>query len=204
MQRTGDQLLAGAGLAGDHHRQVGLHQPGKGPVDLLHGRRAADQRDLVGLFRGCRRDGLGTRQGARDNGNQLLQVEGLGQIFKGAALSGGDGGEQRVLGAHHQDRQIGPHALDAGDLVKAGLIGQDNVGNDEVALACRNPAPQAGGRAGGANIIPGAAQRLVQNGADGAVVIADQNGGRHLSCLQGATAAAAHGKWFCRERSRTQ
>jgi hypothetical protein len=44
VQRAGDQLLAGAGLAGDHQRQIGLHQPGENPVDLLHRRRTADQR----------------------------------------------------------------------------------------------------------------------------------------------------------------
>ena len=49
VQGAGDELLAGAGLAGDHHREVGLHQPGERPVDLLHGRRAADQRDVLAL-----------------------------------------------------------------------------------------------------------------------------------------------------------
>ena len=44
VQRARDQFLAGAGLAGDHHREVGLHQPRQHAVDVLHGRRAADQR----------------------------------------------------------------------------------------------------------------------------------------------------------------
>ena len=47
VQRAGDQLLAGAALAGDHDRQVGAHQPGDRAVDLLHRRRAADQRQLL-------------------------------------------------------------------------------------------------------------------------------------------------------------
>ena len=50
VQRAGDQLLAGAGLAADHHRQIGLHQPRKGPVDLLHGGRAPDERHALQLF----------------------------------------------------------------------------------------------------------------------------------------------------------
>ncbi len=44
MKRAGDKLLAGAGLAVDHDRQIGLHQPGERAIDLLHRRRAADQR----------------------------------------------------------------------------------------------------------------------------------------------------------------
>ena len=37
MQRAGDKLLAGAGFAGDHHSEVGLHQARQGSVDFLHG-----------------------------------------------------------------------------------------------------------------------------------------------------------------------
>jgi hypothetical protein len=44
VQRARDQFLAGAGFPVDHHRQIGLHQPGEHPVDVLHGRRPADQR----------------------------------------------------------------------------------------------------------------------------------------------------------------
>ena len=54
VQRAGHELLAGAGFAGDHHGEVGRHQPGQRPVDLLHGGRAADQRDVLVLGRtGC-------------------------------------------------------------------------------------------------------------------------------------------------------
>ena len=57
VQGAGDQFLAGAGFAGDHHRQVGLHQAGEHAVDVLHRRRAADQRHVVGrvVRRGCGR-----------------------------------------------------------------------------------------------------------------------------------------------------
>ena len=47
VQRAGDQLLAGAALAGDQHGEVGVHQPGDDAVDLLHRRRAADERQLL-------------------------------------------------------------------------------------------------------------------------------------------------------------
>ena len=47
VQRARDELLAGAGLAGDHHGQVGLHEPREHAVDVLHRRRTADQRDGV-------------------------------------------------------------------------------------------------------------------------------------------------------------
>ncbi len=44
---AGHEFLAGAALAGDHEREVRLHETGKHPVDFLHGGRAADQRHSV-------------------------------------------------------------------------------------------------------------------------------------------------------------
>jgi hypothetical protein len=48
VQGPGRQLLAGAGFAEDHHRQVSCHQPGHDPIDVLHGGRAADERQGLG------------------------------------------------------------------------------------------------------------------------------------------------------------
>ena len=48
VERAGDKFLAGAGFARDHDGQVGLHQARQHPVDVLHRRRSADQRDIVG------------------------------------------------------------------------------------------------------------------------------------------------------------
>jgi hypothetical protein len=43
VQRARDQLLAGAGLAGDQHRQRRLRQAADGAEQLAHRRRLADQ-----------------------------------------------------------------------------------------------------------------------------------------------------------------
>ena len=42
MERPRHKLLAGAGLAHDHHGEIGLRQAGDDAVDFLHGGRAAD------------------------------------------------------------------------------------------------------------------------------------------------------------------
>ena len=52
VQGARNQLLAGAGFAADHDREVGLHQPGEQAVDFLHRRRAADQRDRLEVLCG--------------------------------------------------------------------------------------------------------------------------------------------------------
>ena len=98
VQGPGHQLLAGAGFAEDHHGQVGCHQPGHDPIDVLHGRRAADERQGLGQRRRVRRlRRLGAAEGPLDQPDQLVQVEGLGQIVEGAALGRAHRRQQRVL-----------------------------------------------------------------------------------------------------------
>ena len=89
VQRARHQLLAGAGLAGDHHREVGRHQAGERAVDLLHRRRAADQRQALALLRRMRARGTeaaGADSARFDDRDQLVEVERLGQVFERAAL----------------------------------------------------------------------------------------------------------------------
>ena len=66
VQGARDELLAGAGFAGDHHGEVGRHQAGERAVDLLHGGRAADERDVLARPPAvARRDGARGRDSAR-------------------------------------------------------------------------------------------------------------------------------------------
>ncbi len=190
VQRARHELLAGAALAVDHHREVGGREAGDGAVDLLHRLGAADQgQPLLGvarlaraLLRG-RRDG----QGAADHGQQLLEVERLGQVLEGAALGGLHRGHQRGLGAHHQHPQLRAHPLDAQDEVEPVLVGHHHVGDHEVALAVLHPAPQRGRVAGRADLVARPPQRLREHGAYGAIVIGDEDGGqRHGGGIQGS------------------
>ena len=88
VQRPGDQLLAGAGLAADHHRQVGLQssgrEPGRCPASPPSGRPAA-WRGPASLGSRFRRGPTRLRQRAVDDGDQFVEIERLGQIIVGAA-----------------------------------------------------------------------------------------------------------------------
>ena len=121
----------------------------------------------------ARRLRLGER--APDDRHQLLQVEGLGQVFVGAALGGLDRGHEGVLRAHDDDRQIGPHPLDARQQLEGVVVGHHHVGDDEIALAGGDPAPQPGDGAGRAHLVAGARQRLIENRSDRRVVVGDEN-----------------------------
>ena len=114
-------------------------------------------------------------QRAADDGDQLLQIERLRQVFVGAALGGADRGHERVLRAHDDDRQIGPQLLDPRQQIEGVLVRHHHVGDDEIAVALADPAPQRRGVAGRAHLVAGARQRLVEHGADRRIVVGDQN-----------------------------
>ena len=124
-------------------------------------------------FAGLAALGLGER--APDNPDELLQIEGFGQIFIGAALGRLDRGHERVLRAHDDDRQVRPQSLDARQQFERIVVGHDHVGDDEIALARGDPSPQAGDRAGRAHLIAGARKRLVENRPNRRVIVGDEN-----------------------------
>ena len=179
VQRPGDELLAGARFAGDHDRQIRLHQAGQHPVDFLHRGGAADKRHRLGFLvrAGCLAC-LGLGQRPADDGDEFLQVEGLRQIVVGAALRGPDGRHQRVLGAHHHDRQFRAQLLDPRQHVEGILVRHHDVGDHQIAFALADPAPQRCRIAGGANLVAGPRQSLVEHRPDGGVVVGDQNASR--------------------------
>ncbi len=177
MQGARDQLLARAGLARDHHGQVRLHQSREHAKDVLHrGRTADDRHDLArGVFVALVAPLLRLGERAPDDGDEFAQVEGLWQIFVSPALGRLDRGHERVLRAHHDDRQVRPHPLDAGQKVESIVVGHHDVGDDEIALSGGDPAPEAGHRSGRADFIARARQRLVENRSYPGVVVGDQD-----------------------------
>src|SRR3989344_109281 len=118
-QRPRNQLLAGAGLASDQHRDVALAEPTDGAENVLHGRRLTQHlghlRDAVveHLFAHAFFDR------AADELDRLGQIEGLGQVFEGATLEGRDGAVQVGVGGHDDDRQTRMAGLDLAQQVDA-------------------------------------------------------------------------------------
>ena len=79
------------------------------------------------------------------------------------------------MGAHDDDRQGRPGALDTRQHIEAVLIGHDHVGNHQIAFAVGDPAPQSGGVAGAAHHIAFPRKSLIDHGADRLIVIGDED-----------------------------
>ena len=146
MQRARNQLFSRSGFARNHDCQIGLGEARDDAIDFLHRGRTADHRQVF-IVRGLLRGRFATRRRKRTlhNCRQFLQVERFGQIFISAAFGCRDGGENIVLRAHHHDRQFRAQTFDARQQVEDVFIRQHDIGDDEIAVALRNPAPKAAG-----------------------------------------------------------
>jgi hypothetical protein len=137
VQRARHQLLAGAALAGDQHRDLALAEPADGAEHVLHGRRLAQHLGGQGL-RACAPRGvlaLAFLHGAADQLHRLGQVEGLGQVLEGAALEGRDGAVEVGEGRHDDDRQAGQLGLDLGQQVQTAAAGHADVADQHLRRA---------------------------------------------------------------------
>ncbi len=154
-----------------------MHQPRHHPVHVLHGWRAADERQILALCLGRNRGFCDLRlaQGAANHGDQFLEIERLRQIFVRAPLGGGDRRHERVLGAHDDDGQFRPDLLDARDQIEGVLVGHDHVGDHHVALALADPVPQRRRVARCPRTVAGARQSLVHDRANCRVIVGYEN-----------------------------
>ena len=144
MQRIGNQFLAGARLAEDQNGQIGLHHAGKHTVNILHCGGAPDQRHFFAGFiaRLHLAGGLGFRERTPGDANKLSQIERLGQIVIGPLFRRPHRGHESILRTHQNDWQGRAHFLDARQKIEGVFIGHHDIGNHQIAVARRYPAPQ--------------------------------------------------------------
>ena len=70
--------------------------------------------------------------------------------------------------------RFGPHLLDPRQQVERVFVRHHHVGDDEIALALADPAPQRRRVAGQPHLVAGARQRLIEHRADRGVVVGDE------------------------------
>ena len=140
----GDELLAGAALAGDQHRHVLGGDAADRLVHLAHGRRTAQDRVVrVGVRLGFSEDGgrlhpPGDLQGLANDPPQMTGVERLGEVVAGALLHRLDRLVGRPGRGDEDDRGPQAHPADLPVDLKPGLIGQVGVEKDDVGAARAN------------------------------------------------------------------
>ena len=171
VQCAGDELLAGAGLPGDEHRDARARQASDGAKHLLHRRRPSQQLRHARRAGGLAAGRLAGAGGAPHQGHRLIDVEGLGQVLERAALVGGHCVAQIRVRRHDDDRQRRARVADAAQQLQPRGARHADVGDQHV----RGFAPQGLKRRLGRLERPRphavAAQRALQHPTNGGVVI---------------------------------
>ena len=189
MQGARDQFLAGAGFAGDEHRQGRLREPADGAEQFAHRRRLADQlrsrgQSAFSAFGKSTLTPFRLRQGARRQRDRFVEVEGLGQeLVRAAAKSAGRAGDIGI-GRHHDNRQLRSLRLERIEKAESVEAGHAHVGEHQRRRGLRFERLQRGARAVvRLHAIAGLAQRFAEHIAHGAVVVDDPDplGFRHRS-----------------------
>ena len=179
VQRARHQLFAGAGFAGDHHRDVALAQAADGTEHVLHGGRLAQHFGRLGHALFADLFALAFFHRAADQLHRLGQIKRLGQVFKGAALEGAHRAVQVRERRHDDDGQAGVLGFDFFEQVQAGASGHADIAHQDLRafIVCRSAQRRQYiariGKAAGRQVLP--QQCLLQHEADGLVIIYDPN-----------------------------
>ncbi len=199
MQGLGHQFLAGAGLAVDQHRDVGVGQAADGAKHFLHGRRLADDFGgadiVVGHFHVLVLGFPGVGQRAFGGGHRLVDIEGLGQVLEGAALVGGHGAVQVRVGGGDNHRQARVGLGDARQQFQAVDAGHADIADDGVGSVLVEFSHQCFAAVKGLGHDVGLVQGFFQDPADGPVVIHDPYGLCRTHCCCSMVAASAIGMY---------
>ena len=174
---TGYQLFAGAGLTGDHHRDVALAQTPDGAEHVLHGGRLAQHFGGVGHTFFGHFLALAFLHGTADQLHRLGQVKRFGQVLKRPALEGRHGAVQVGKRRHDDDGQTGVFGFDLLEQVEAGAPRHTDVADQHLralavvvaAFVQRRQNFTRVGKAAGGQVLP--QERLFQHKADGLVVV---------------------------------
>ncbi len=133
MDRTGEQFLAGAGVAVDENARIRIGDEPRLAQQILHPRAARDdaRAPLARHVRALERRIAGDAKRRGDLLQELLTVERLGQKSEHAALRRGDGvrnGSVRREDDHRQRRMLAVNRLEQLQAVDAG---HSQIGDDD-------------------------------------------------------------------------
>src|SRR5207302_10634179 len=131
--------------------------------------------DFGGLAHGFYRLGFPSAfvERAANELDRLVDVEGLGKIFVGAALEGGHRGIEIRIGGHHDDRHRGMALLDGLQQLQPRAPGHADIGDEALRRTARERIERLlrGGKRVEGDAF--AAERLFDHPADGTIVVDD-------------------------------
>ncbi len=178
VDQAGDELLAGAALAGDQHGRLAVGGA-PGLLDqVLHGLRAVHQAVLGAAAAEQVAQALVVAaqgpvgQGAVDGDEQLGALEGLEQVGGRAQLHGLHGLRHRAVSGEHDHRRA--RRLHRAQDVHAVAAGHLHVGEHQVGAVAGEPGQARVGVGGGVHLVAGLGEHEADHLAQVAVVVDEQ------------------------------
>ena len=120
--------------------------------------------------------GAAPAQHGAEPGVELVGADGLDDVVVGAAVEGGHDVGVAVAGAHDDDRHGGDGPQHAQDLLPVD-VGQAEVEEHDLGRLVDDGLQRVQARADGGDGVSAVGQRADQSGADGRVVLDDEDGG---------------------------
>jgi hypothetical protein len=179
---AGDQLLAGAALAGDQHRGRRARDVGHEMVELFHLRMSADDlaEVVAALELRAQVDDLALERAPLERPaherEQLVLLEGLGEVIEGAQLHGGHRRADRLHRGDQDDLDVLVDGLDALQHLDAVHAGQPDVEEDQVHLGGAEHV-EGGGAVGDVHDLVVVVQDEPEGFAQAGFVVHDQDDG---------------------------
>ena len=181
VDRSRQQLLAGARLARDQHARVGVRDHARLLQASFHGRAARD--DLgAPLVRALRH--AGHFHGALDVLEQLLLVDGLREKAEGAALSRFDGIGNRPVRRQQQHAEPRPLALDLLQQLDTVHVVHAQIRDDEIGPEPRQRRERFGRALDGLDVVVLGPQANAQQAQQARVVVDQQNSTAQRRCAR--------------------
>ena len=207
VNRTRDELLAGAGFAGNEDRALALGDELRAADHVLHRLAAPDDAVVVELLVALADEipVLAAQtlmvEGAAHHDQQLVDLERLLQVVERAELHRLDGALHRGVRRHHQN--LGPFVLrrrphELADEIQTGDLRHHVVHEEHVEGAFAEQPLRLTGTRRLRHLVPGVAQRAAEGPEDLFLIVDEQNGsamhsheGPGAEATRGLTAAEA-------------
>ena len=200
VNRAGDQLLAGAGLAGDEHRALRLRDELGGPDDILHPAAAPDDAVVVELLVALVEEVpvMGAQalvlQRAPDEHEELVDLERLLKVVERAELHRLDRALDRRVRRHHKNLRPLAVLTGAGELpdqLEARHSRHDVVHDQQVEQALAEKPLRFARSRRRDDLVPVFAQSSRECAEDLRFVVDEQNGACAHACMGWSAPAVA-------------
>lgn len=184
---SGDKFFSGTAFTGDKNRNISLCGEGDTFEDFLHGGRAADQkRRRCGFSSRAHGNAGGDAIECMSDGLQdLIEIEGFGEVFGDVGLIGFHGGGEVAEGGDQDDGNITLDFLEASNPFETVHTWEPDIEHDDIGRILDDAKKGVFHGREGADTEAFGLKELLEAPTDGGFIIDDNHVGHNLAIVEG-------------------